>query len=669
MVNGAETLHQEVISDNEKIFQTILTSINGASREILVATSWFTDDTLFQALIQKRMQGIAVDLILGDNQENEKLDFSQLTEKGGNVIKVRNVGYGIMHQKFCVIDRNVALHGSYNWSINARKNNHESIIVTTHAQTIESLVKTFFEIKEKSLSFMSGEESANVKNFDVDRTPVSNFVKPVSSDWDSTTEFAKILDSMIAAEVSNFDRNLLHRQGYERSKSNNGDPQVLGKAFDSVYSVFINEINVVEDKKRRLISKIEEQKIRTLQSIKETTELQITTISTDFENTEIQLSKKIIDLKNEISRNEIEIGKIQQIQIPSIEQENLSRRQEITQLEQNYIRPSWKLYEIIPITFLNVFLLSYLILFYSSAAYILLFSERDAKEARMNGQIVPPQEVFDPDAISKVLEKEGTAMWYVLLFVAIPISFALIKISKNRIWTLIWSFLFGIMLLDGFIAYKVAKSIHEIEYLTGKIDIPWDTHMILQNHNFYLVFILGAMGLFLFKLAFERLTAILEERNPDFNTRKTQIMMKQLKETINSNKNQIDTLNERSKDIALTVLHMKNQIEMYEKEISMLPSRKAGQIEKKRIELAVKNQGIESTTVIYKSHIENDDLPISINSVKDRINVFLEGWNDWLYEEYADLKAREKCSQAVEAATLWFKEKLQTKIDQRISFV
>src|SRR5690606_18236147 len=121
-------------------------------------------------------------------------------------------------------------------------------------------------------------------------------------------------------------------------------------------SVFINEINVVEDKKRRLISKIEEQKIRTLQSIKETTELQITTISTDFENTEIQLSKKIIDLKNEISRNEIEIGKIQQIQIPSIEQENLSRRQEITQLEQNYIRPSWKLYEIIPITFLNVFL-------------------------------------------------------------------------------------------------------------------------------------------------------------------------------------------------------------------------------------------------------------------------------------------------------------------------
>src|SRR5690606_26276912 len=162
----------------------------------------------------------------------------------GNVIKVRSVGYGIMHQKLCVIDRNVALHGSYNWSINARKNNHESIIVTTHAQPIESLAKTFFEIKEKSLSFMSGEESANVKNFDVDRTPVSNFVKPVSSDWDSTTEFAKILDSMIAAEVSNFDRNLLHRQGYERSKSNNGDPQVLGKAFDSVYSVFINEINV-----------------------------------------------------------------------------------------------------------------------------------------------------------------------------------------------------------------------------------------------------------------------------------------------------------------------------------------------------------------------------------------------------------------------------------------
>src|SRR5690606_12959957 len=92
------------------------------------------------------------------NPENEKLPFSTLQGGPNSVLKVKNVGYGMMHQKFCIIDGNRALHGSYNWSVNARNNNHESIITTNHPETVKSLIDTFYQIKEKAIAILEGKE-------------------------------------------------------------------------------------------------------------------------------------------------------------------------------------------------------------------------------------------------------------------------------------------------------------------------------------------------------------------------------------------------------------------------------------------------------------------------------------------------------------------------------
>lgn len=37
---------------------------------------------------------------------------------------------GIMHNKFCVIDNNIVIHGSYNWTTNAETKNNEEVSVT-----------------------------------------------------------------------------------------------------------------------------------------------------------------------------------------------------------------------------------------------------------------------------------------------------------------------------------------------------------------------------------------------------------------------------------------------------------------------------------------------------------------------------------------------------------
>jgi len=127
---GNNYLIQDTLSDTNAILQRIKHELSQSKQEILVAMAWFTDDELFDILIDKANQGVVVSVIVADHSDNEKLNFDLLNHiPTGEVIKIKNVGYGMMHQKFCIIDRKIVINGSYNWSKNA-KNNHENVIVT-----------------------------------------------------------------------------------------------------------------------------------------------------------------------------------------------------------------------------------------------------------------------------------------------------------------------------------------------------------------------------------------------------------------------------------------------------------------------------------------------------------------------------------------------------------
>lgn len=156
-----------------------------------------------------------------------------------------------MNQKFCVIDKRIALHGSYNWTMNARKNNHESIIRTNHQGTITGLMENFVGIKTRIQ-----EQKGELPSPGASPTPQAEKAKsvPIEVPGKTGAEFEQVLDSMIAAEVGSFDRKMLREQSLERCKANHGDHQVLYKPLDTLYSVFINDIDVTEDKKRDLKS-------------------------------------------------------------------------------------------------------------------------------------------------------------------------------------------------------------------------------------------------------------------------------------------------------------------------------------------------------------------------------------------------------------------------------
>jgi len=658
-----ELIDQQVINDNKDIYARIQTELLKAEFEILIATAWFTDEDLFNILVTKLSEGIHLEIIVADNQENEKLDFSLLSSKGAIVHKIKNIGYGIMNQKFCVIDKRIALHGSYNWTVNARKNNHESIISTNHQETVASLIENFDAIKKK-IEEVKGETTYG-------RSPVAKNEGtkgiPIEVPAKVGAEFEKVLDSMIAAEVGSFDRRLLREQGYERCSANNGDHQVLHKAFDTLYSVFINDIDVIDDKKKRLLTKIEEHRVKNLDLLAKNCELQIDFLQREHEIGKSNLETRRTGLEVEADVALKNIDDLKLIRIPFLENKNSELDQQIKLSEREFIRPKFKWFDFIPTAIFNLALLVYLIVFYSSAAYILLFSVADAKEAEAQGMPIAAAQIFNPDAMGKALHKSGTAPLFIFLFVIIPLAFAVIDRFLTNKWAIIAGFIFGIILLDGAVAFKVTQAVYEVNFARGNVTEAWRNGMAFTDTNFYLVFVFGAFGLFLFKLAFKKLMGIFEERNPDISMQRSQLIISHLREEINLNTEKIMQLKEDVSALEKKIIQFKADIKRSENELAGLPVILNQNLQKKKSQLITDNNIIDQIAAIYTVHIQSDNLPISVDALKDRINVFLEGWNDFLFNEYAIAKASLKTSEAAGVALAWQNEKLNlNKLDKRV---
>ena len=112
----------------QNIQAQIQTRLLAAETEIDLAVAWFTDRLLFDVVCQKAKNGVNVRLLLFDDDINQYLSFQDLVACGGKVFRISEK---LMHNKFCVIDREVVISGSYNWTNKAKNDNYENITITT----------------------------------------------------------------------------------------------------------------------------------------------------------------------------------------------------------------------------------------------------------------------------------------------------------------------------------------------------------------------------------------------------------------------------------------------------------------------------------------------------------------------------------------------------------
>ena len=108
----------------EKIQNDILVALDKAKVSINLAIAWFTNKVLYQKLIEKKEQGVEIRIVIYKDGINHKhgVDLSVFDTK-----EIRGTRGGIMHSKFCVIDNQIVIEGSYNWTDCAEFKNDEHI--------------------------------------------------------------------------------------------------------------------------------------------------------------------------------------------------------------------------------------------------------------------------------------------------------------------------------------------------------------------------------------------------------------------------------------------------------------------------------------------------------------------------------------------------------------
>lgn len=127
-----------ILSFFENIEERIISRINSSERTIFIAVAWFTNQLLFDSLIDALKKNVVVKvLVLNDilNRNEFGLEYGLLTKMGAEVRFAKN-DKGTMHNKFCIID-NTVISGSYNWTYHANKNN-ENIIITDDESVVNS---------------------------------------------------------------------------------------------------------------------------------------------------------------------------------------------------------------------------------------------------------------------------------------------------------------------------------------------------------------------------------------------------------------------------------------------------------------------------------------------------------------------------------------------------
>lgn len=675
-----QLIKQDTLSDSKDISARIKSELSLATKEILVAMAWFTDDELFAIIEDKIRNNVKVEIILSEHVDNEKLDFSQLQSLGASVLKVKNVGWGMMHQKFCVIDRNIAISGSNNWSKNA-KNNHESVIVTNYPKTVTEFVDTFFNIKDRAQSMLDGNTIANtvISNTSMSFKPTlqqeNDLVKKdVNFQEESFKDFKDVLDSIIATEVGSFDKELLKENAYKRAAENNGDHQVLNQAMDSLYSNFINEIEVIEDKKNRLKGKIDEQQKVSVTNVAIKTENAINSLKESQSLEQQNGESNINGLAKKISEYTLHIESNKATKIPFIESKLLTVRKVIQEQSIAFVKPpiNWPLVSLLG--FMTILLMLYIFVFYSSVAYILIFSKEDILHAINLGlDITESPEVFNAHAITKIGEKGFGGILFLVLFVAIPLTLGMFKVitapiapnvlsnathptvePKMTSFFKTWGGILLICVVDFFIAFKVAANIHFVEFLMRTTDDKeLSFFQVVFSNNFLLVFVLGSLGIFLFGLVFSRFFEEMNQRNTTVQQARIKQEVRNLESEIENYLEQLNSVKEENDQLTLLKsLAEKDKVE-FENRMQQTPLRHADKIHLFNQQLLSYQERIVNLAHIYRSQIENDKLPISKAEMENRVNIFMEGWSKYLYEVYSIVKAEMKTKEAIHEIENW----------------
>ena len=115
----------------------IVEAINAAQQEVLVQSYSFTSYQIARALIDAKLRGLRVSILIDKSQVTAPYTKLTLLKKAGVTILIDPV-LGIAHNKVLIIDNKMVVTGSYNWTNAAENRNSENLLFVQNNEIVSA---------------------------------------------------------------------------------------------------------------------------------------------------------------------------------------------------------------------------------------------------------------------------------------------------------------------------------------------------------------------------------------------------------------------------------------------------------------------------------------------------------------------------------------------------
>ncbi|XP_076292761.1 mitochondrial cardiolipin hydrolase zuc [Lasioglossum baleicum] len=116
--------------------------INGAKNSLDVCMYLLTSHTLSKAFISSHKRGVHVRVIMDQHMARNESAHVASFHNNGIEIRMQRTDV-LMHHKFVVVDKQILIHGSANWTMSAFFGNFENILVTNQTSLVTPFEEQF----------------------------------------------------------------------------------------------------------------------------------------------------------------------------------------------------------------------------------------------------------------------------------------------------------------------------------------------------------------------------------------------------------------------------------------------------------------------------------------------------------------------------------------------
>jgi hypothetical protein len=300
-------------------------------------------------------------------------------------------------------------------------------------------------------------------------------------------------------------------------------------------------------------------------------------------------------------------------------------------------------------------------LFFSSAIWKIFFEESEILKLLSRGITPDSRPLFDANALREIFIKKGVFYGAIAaLFFLVPVLLVSIKLlSNNKFIQIAIGWIVGIFIIDVVVAILISQHTFEIKNLLVGGSEKWELRNAFATGEFWLIFIFGALPLFLTKLLIENIWLAYNKSNPELVDREKTLLRNSKRRKLLEQQQAYEVLKVRLDSLTSEMDELKTSITKHEKEKIEIDSFENNKKLELKEQNEKRNKNLREVYNSFISSVESGNRQFLKNAISGRISAFKTGFYNFLNNYFAPRVAANKIESLETAQRSWEKRNFE----------